>query len=325
MKQNLAAYTGEIALVLFLIGSISVTSHAQQAESHRQAAAAYRQAASQSSGTRKECYLQWANYEDCQAARFGSGGPASCSQPTCSLADSGGQSTDSSNQGVSATPTVINPFPSIEDSFNSLRNTILNIMNNSRKTNPYEDIERKEENEAKEAIESINNARARSNRDPEAESEEDERAKERERLYKEQRARERSAASVQTSDVCGWKGLQWFGDRDTVPTLDQLRAANGGKNAVLSGDGAMILKIRTITKDGRITGDISGLPVTGTINAKRQIWLAGGDKESTYYEVWGQFSEDGNVITGKWKTEGYKVDISKPSRGIFALEAECKK
>ena len=130
------------------------------------------------------------------------------------------------------------------------------------------------------------------------------------------------AAKVQTSDVCGWKGLQWFGDKDTVPTLEQLRTANGG--AVLSGDGAMILKIRAI-KNGIITGDINGVSVTGTLNANRQIRLAGGDKQSTYYEVWGQFSADGNVLTGKWRTEGYKVDISKPSRGIFALEAECKK
>lgn len=255
--------------------------------------------------------------------------PAPQPRPTQSRPVQQSRSQENSETNVDPINSTINNLNTINGTLNEITNTIIGVMGNranEREAREREAEERervKEERETTEAeAEAARAAARRRERAPEEESEEDERARERQRAYREQKAREKVAAKVQTSDVCGWKGLQWLGDKDTVPTLEQLRTANGG--AVLSGDGGMILKIRTI-KDGIITGDINGISVTGTLSANRQIRLAGGDKQSTYYEVWGQFSADGNVLTGKWRNEGYKVDISKPSRGIFALEAECKK
>lgn len=327
MKQTRMPYSVQCALWLVLAcGLLTGSVYAQQADAHRQAAASYRQAATQSSGARRSCYLQWADYEDCQAARFGSNRPSRCSQPTCSFTDNGsGGESSPDNSG-----TVVNESSS-DEAFENLRNTITEIME-SRIREGEERMREEEERERRRRARTAavaaeedaeweeKTARNRARRADE-ESEEGERARERARLYKAQRAREKAVASVQTSDVCGWKGLTWFGDRNTVPTLEQLRAANGGSNATLSGDGWLILKIRSVTNDGKISGTTNGRAFTGSINTKRQIWLVSGEKNVDYDEIWGQFSEDGRVITGKW----INITLNKQSRGVFALEAECKR
>jgi hypothetical protein len=81
-------------LAIFFTGS---TLFAQMGDLYRQAAASYRNAAAQSSGAQAQCYLSYARYNDCLANMMSGG--SSCSQPSCSIAPSGGASGSSSPGG----------------------------------------------------------------------------------------------------------------------------------------------------------------------------------------------------------------------------------
>jgi hypothetical protein len=293
-----------------------------QADIHRQTAASYRQAAAQASGTQKECYLRWANYEDCQASRFASGSSSSCVRPSCSFSSSA--SSSSGNEEPSSV-TTNSGTSSLNDAFDALRNTITDIFKSRREREERREQAEREAKEARdnEAIEQIERSREKSKAtwDSVEEDEEDERAKERERFYKEQRAKERAEREknnfVSQSQTCGWRGLAWFSDKDYVPELSELRAQNPSR--VVYGDGWLILKIVTVSKDGKITGVINARPFTGSINPKREIQIVSGTPTVDYDEFFGEFSTDGRIIKGKWRN----TSTNKISRGVFALEAEC--
>jgi len=314
--------------VLFTLVCFVQVYHAQtnQADIHRQAAASYRRAAAQASGSQKECYLRWADYEDCQASRLASGNSSSCVKPSCSFSSSAPSSSRNDNSEPSNTITN-SGATSLDDAFDALRNTITDIFKSRREREErQEQAEREaEETRGHEAIERIKRSREKSKAtwDSVEESEEDERAKERERLYKEQRTKERAEREKNTfvsqSQTCGWRGLAWFSDRDYVPELSELRATNPSR--VVYGDSWLILKIATVSKDGKITGVINARPFTGSINPKREIQFVSGTLATDYDEFFGQFSTDGSVIKGKWRN----TSTNKVSRGVFALEAECNK
>ncbi len=301
-------------------------SQTNQADIHRQAAASYRRAAAQASGAQKDCYLRWADYEDCQASRFASSSSSSCTKPSCSFSSSASSSSRNDNDAPSNT-TINSGTTSLDGAFDALRNTITDIFESRRAREERREQAEREAEEARgnEAIERIKRTREKSKSvwDSVEESEEDERAAERERLYKEQRAKERAerekATFVSQSQTCGWRGLAWFSDRDYVPELSELRTQNPSR--VVYGDGWLILKISTVSKDGKITGVVNARPFTGSINPKREIQFVSGTPTTDYDEFFGQFSEDGRVIKGKW----LNTSTNKVSRGVFALEAECNK
>ena len=142
------------------------------------------------------------------------------------------------------------------------------------------------------------------------EDEEDARARERARAFKAQKARERNAVSVQTSHVCGWLGVAAFDDSPNF----------AGAQSNIPASSPLVIRIFTVAKSGSITGAINGLPFTGSVNSKREIWIVRGDPTVDWDELRGQFSEDARTIKGRW----VNVTLNKRSRGEFSLEEECK-